>query len=95
MNHYHCWIPGWEDDEDGSSVPAYSADDAAQDYCDKRYCDVGSSWPGEVCVHVRGDGELTQFAVTIDWSPSFHATAMKHGPRKPYEWERAKEEISV
>jgi len=80
---YHCWIPDWENDEDGESVTACWAEEAASDYCDRRFADSGGSWPGEVVVTVRDPhGAVTQFQVRIDWSPSFYATALRHGPRR-------------
>ena len=85
---YHCWLPDWESDEDGRGATAYSAQDAAQHYCDKYFSENGGSWPGTVTVYVREPGLLTQFEVNIEWSPSFHATAMRPGPRKQNEWER-------
>jgi hypothetical protein len=86
---YHCWIPDWEDDEDGRDVEAYSAQSAAQDYCDRRFMEIGGgSWPGSVNVNVREPGLMTQYEVTIEWSPSFHATALRLGPRVWTEWER-------
>lgn len=86
---YGCWIPDWGDEDDGCAVSARDAQDAARDYCDSRYAADGGSWPGSVVVHVReSSGIITQFEVTIDWSPSFYATALKHGPRRACDRER-------
>ncbi len=87
---FRCWSPEQfgEEECDAEEVNACDAEDAAADYAEKRHDDDPSEWPGDIDVLVRDEnGAVHQCSVTTDYSPSFSGALLKHGPKKPYQWE--------
>lgn len=88
---HHVCPPGWlvwcedfsEDEEDGFTVRADSAKEAAELYCDRSdrggdYDIIGRGYADTVVV-LSADGERSRFSITAEAVPEYHATKIEGG----------------
>lgn len=73
-DRFQCWCPdvGHDGPDDGSTVRAFDAAAAAEDYIEERYC--AWDYPQNATVHVRdADGRESVFVIYVDHEPVFRA----------------------
>lgn len=76
MRTFDCWIQDYgHTREDGMmGVSAYDAASAAREYLERRFADLDYPVEVEVSVSETGKDNVSNFVVTVESVPQFHAT---------------------